>query len=565
MLIRIIAVILLIATSTVWAAQPAAACSCAGGDPRDRLEESDAAFVGRYVSREPSDEPGNHGLYNTVYTFEVETVVKGDLNEQIEVYSSGHGASCGFEGGVLDGDISGILLRQHEDGTYRGGLCGTVDPDILLRVSSPLPPPDGSGPPKFLVGGNFGEARLLALNGLGRTVAYGMGQGTTTAIAVCPGGKRTVEIHGSEEDMRISVRDLESFETVTERPLPDIATPSSLTGHNYPFAIPDYTDGIVCLDSSGDSAAFIAHAGEDDNESVVIRLSPGDPETQPELLWSGEAEHATFADDGQSAYMLTATRRDGEPSHVFLALDMETGDATEIASVSAFESDRIISMDVSPGGEMLAAVISQTSGSPNVRLILIDTSSLSATMQQKTLEDGSVGTQVRWIDDGHILAITHDERKGTLLFDTSLNETGHIPGISYMHKPAISGGTLHGFAYTNFTAVNLSSFDLDSGESAERARFDPFSLDAFVVLPGDDVFPVPATPTSEAGESTPASSGSPEATPSPQPASAGENGSSDSPGIVLWSAISLGGLLTLVVGYAALRMFILRRRESVDR
>jgi hypothetical protein len=76
--------------------EPAAACSCAVGDPRTMLAEADAAFVGTFVAK--------HGPLriqssadDAVYVFRIEQVVKGSLGATVDVVSATDGASCGLE------------------------------------------------------------------------------------------------------------------------------------------------------------------------------------------------------------------------------------------------------------------------------------------------------------------------------------------------------------------------------------------------------------------------------------------------------------------------------------
>jgi hypothetical protein len=256
MFIRILAIAVLLAASAIWAVRPAAACSCVMPDPREMLERYDAAFVGQAVAHPPP--PG--GVRSTgdliTYTFDVETTVKGDIGGTVDVLSAAHDISCGFGFGVAEGDRVGVFLRLDEQGTYRGGLCTTIDPDVLLASTSPLPPPDGSGPVRFLIGGFFGDTHLIALDENGRSLAYGGSGGPTAATAVCPGGEHSVEVYGPSGEAMIGIRDLRTFEIVKERRLIDLATASYGSGDE---ALQDLggrsrrITEMACLDPSGTS------------------------------------------------------------------------------------------------------------------------------------------------------------------------------------------------------------------------------------------------------------------------------------------------------------------------
>ena len=159
MLIRILAVVALLATSAVWAVKPAAACSCPPPDAQNLLEKYDAAFVGRAVSvTEPRPHDGTwSSAAPVVYTFDVTVPVKGDLGEQVEVHSAWMSASCGLGFNSADGRYTGLVLRLDDEGKYHSGLCMMVEPDDLvlaaaqpghIAVLPPLdPPPEANDPP----------------------------------------------------------------------------------------------------------------------------------------------------------------------------------------------------------------------------------------------------------------------------------------------------------------------------------------------------------------------------------------------------------------------------------
>jgi hypothetical protein len=147
MLIRILVVLILLVTMTTWSVVPASACSCIPPDPGPMLERSEAAFIGRVVSHvdPPLDGMIRSSADLVTYTFAVESVAKGDLAEFVQVLSPISGASCGFEGGIPNGDRAGILLQIGDDGNYTSGLCSTLDPGALASVSvltTPVSVPD---------------------------------------------------------------------------------------------------------------------------------------------------------------------------------------------------------------------------------------------------------------------------------------------------------------------------------------------------------------------------------------------------------------------------------------
>jgi hypothetical protein len=190
--------------------QAAHACSCAIGDPRDALHSADGAFVGTLVERTEVD------AQTSIFTFEVETAVKGTLGAEVNVRSASNGAACGLEVGF--GQRIGLLLATAEDGAWASGLCSQIDPDVLLQAAQPLPEPDGEGPVRFVVGGNLGENRLMSLDRIGRTLGYGAGNGHAQDVDVCPGATRVLEGAAVGRQAQLVVRELPSldvFRTIT--------------------------------------------------------------------------------------------------------------------------------------------------------------------------------------------------------------------------------------------------------------------------------------------------------------------------------------------------------------
>jgi hypothetical protein len=190
----------------VAGAQAAHACSCLFGDPRDALHRSDGAFVGTLVERTEVDQQ------TSIFTFEVETALKGSLGAEVDVRSASNGASCGLE--VEFGRRIGLFLDVADDGAWVSGLCSQIDPDVLLQAAQPLPAPDGVGPVRYVVGGNLGENRLMALDRKGRTLAYGLGDGYARDVDVCPGATRVLEAVTWGRRAQLVVRELPSLDVV---------------------------------------------------------------------------------------------------------------------------------------------------------------------------------------------------------------------------------------------------------------------------------------------------------------------------------------------------------------
>ena len=92
-------------------AEQSAACSLAASptpvDPRARVADADAAFVGTLLDIRAKNPPAMSSAGPFVFTFRVEERIKGDLPDQIEVVAAS-GASCGLDGPV--GRRMGLIL-----------------------------------------------------------------------------------------------------------------------------------------------------------------------------------------------------------------------------------------------------------------------------------------------------------------------------------------------------------------------------------------------------------------------------------------------------------------------
>jgi hypothetical protein len=278
--------VLLAALVLVFSSMPvslAHACSCAiRGDPRERLAAADGAFIGTLVSRRETGPLGS--IISTgrdvIYTFEVAEAFKGDLGRRVEVHSAASGASCGFE--VPPGAPIGVLL-DGANGMWRSGLCGQIEPDKLRAAAAPLPAPDGQPPAALVVGGGFGEARLLALDGHARTLAYGYGTGDTTQLSVCPDGHRILElVRDHPKPSRLALRELPDLRLVWEHPLP--RQPPSV-----------YADSLRCLGDDGSAYVFAANGGDPrwSPRATLLRISP----TTTTVLYRGTARSIAFGPD----------------------------------------------------------------------------------------------------------------------------------------------------------------------------------------------------------------------------------------------------------------------------
>ena len=99
---------------------------CADTPLSERLDESDAAIVGRVVSERPGDV---QGAAVRLLTVEVDQRVKGDVDRTLVVRSPS-GTDCDVEM-PMDKAI-GLLLTKAPDGAWLASACSVVSPGPLV-------------------------------------------------------------------------------------------------------------------------------------------------------------------------------------------------------------------------------------------------------------------------------------------------------------------------------------------------------------------------------------------------------------------------------------------------
>jgi len=109
-------------------AGPASACLCAKVPISQRLDEADAAVVGRIVAERPSEVKG---APVTVLTVEVDQRVKGKLESPIQVRSPRQ-TDCDVEAPM--NQTIGLLLTRAPDGAWLASACSVTRPGPLVAA-----------------------------------------------------------------------------------------------------------------------------------------------------------------------------------------------------------------------------------------------------------------------------------------------------------------------------------------------------------------------------------------------------------------------------------------------
>jgi len=119
--------VLAVAFAALVLSGDAAACVCLAQPLADRLDDADAAVVGRFVAEETRD---LQGAPQRLLTLEVDQRVKGEISDTTVVRSpSGTDCDLPYE----KDRVVGLLLERAPDGdAWLGSLCGMVSPGELV-------------------------------------------------------------------------------------------------------------------------------------------------------------------------------------------------------------------------------------------------------------------------------------------------------------------------------------------------------------------------------------------------------------------------------------------------
>lgn len=388
--------------------EPARACSCAPPEPWSFLRQADGAFVGRLVSRREADEG------RAVLRFSVERAVKGKIGTTVEVETANNGAACGIETPV--GQRIGLFLEREGDGWF-GYLCWQVAPEDLLAAAS-LPAPNGRGPIALFVGGSFGPARMMTLDARGRTLAYGLGDGTPRAFSVCPGGRRVAEVVDTGTGFTVAIRDLPTLRLVRQQPVGVV-----------------YAEEAACVNASGEQlAVFLSDTAARGRLRRITRSSAT-------TIWRGEAFYAAFWK--HLSYVQTIDRET-----TLVAVDLRTGTAEKLGTVRAYG---IYQLTPNRAGTRLASD-SYTEGVGDPRLVVIDLE--RCPIKVRTIPMPIDFGDVHWLSDDRFAYVTRDK---VLVYTSRLRLSSRVSGWNARSSAALGSRLLGVGQFGRLMQVHLSS------------------------------------------------------------------------------------------------------------
>ncbi len=489
--------------------RPAGACSCAIDDPARMLADADAAFVGALAGR-----PVETGDFEGDWPFEVEQWVKGGGGTEVDVRSPLDGAACGFE--VTRGARVGVLLWER-DGLLTGGLCTTIDADVLVAAAVPPGPFDGEGPIALLVAGGAGPYRLVALDAQGRDLARAEGDEPVYQLSVCPGSRYAAELVGQRT---LGVRDLATFELTWRHALPGTER---------------WYSAIECRADDGDEVVVLGadQTGQQSVGTVLLVTPDGARE-----LASGPWHEGAFA--GDVAVVVTGPERRG-----LAKVDLQTGESTPLFELAVEEGFGSVGHPaVSPDGTRVAfQAETYRDGIGAAMLHVVD------------LATGAIVSHpgagvARWLDDDTLIDDTGSQLK--VLYAVEGGEITQIGTRQWDFEPrAVSGSTVYGTR--RFGGVIRSA--ARDGEDTVTLRVLPstavYAMAAPVgapspqpvVVAAPDPEPEPERPTTTSTRATTSTT----ATATTPPLAAPDSDDSDGPPWLVLAAISgaaaLGGLV----------------------
>ncbi|HUG48758.1 MAG TPA: hypothetical protein VMP67_10150 [Candidatus Limnocylindria bacterium] len=540
LVVGLLATLLLPLPGSPFEPPTARALSCLPADVNDQLAETDFAFIGR-----PQAEilPGQEGGTRR-FVFDVEVWVKGNLGTPVTVQ--------GFEWSMPEiGQRMAMIVSLAQEGVLQEQPCVGTSPGTLLAIAALYAETASEEPARVLIGGEFGDARVMALDALGRLVALGPGSGTVVAMAACPGGGRTVEVVAEfmySSPAIITVRDAATLEVVREAGLP-----AAEEGFNWPGA-------LSCRDEEG--------------ADVLLGL-PGHGIGQMgdtlEPLHNGS--FITVAIGRERAVVMERLAQPGEDGYgvALEVLDLESGERTALHEPSG--ASEPLTFVLSPDDTKLAFLERMPYGSEDEGMIVhvydvaAPGSVGSYTIETPRLCDSCWGN-VAWLDDTMLLV--HERR-----WDESGQQIGNVrtisvpelevvdewPGAPLGNVGRVAGEVVLAIEHTGFEQRLVAS-PIDGGEPVLLRVLPTHNAPALVVLRDFDAGEASAL----LGLEAPTSPAPVPITPPPdrpateQPAPASDDVSSSAP-LVMVALAAVGVVAVLLIGGLALR----RRRLASSR
>jgi hypothetical protein len=403
------------------------------------------------MGRSPVDPAEPYGEY--VYVFDTGKVYKGSIGQTIELRAPEGDATCGLP---FPGGAPAALFLSQESGIWHSDLCRTVLPETLEEASQPLPPPDAEGPPAFLVGGSFGEVRVLAVDSEGATAGYGYGEGDALHMSMCPGAKTSIEMVGgyrTDQQRWVDVRRLEDMSVVGTTLAP------ARWGDEFVFPM-----AAVCTSTDGDATVLSRGHGPQGPYKQITHFTKGDTRL---ILRTRAADGALGRDEAFLAVGRVMFRVRFTSPHM--------------EQVRRFDR-RISDLTLSPDGTRLALLLG--AGSRDSRLLVMRSADGAVTARLPVGSDTSFA-DLKWVGDQTLMY--SDLSPTSSFYDRRLVRKGGVEDWFAESSLAI-GCNLYGVGYGALASASICE---GGALEVERTFFSPVTYSMLKLPPGTEIHAPP--------------------------------------------------------------------------
>lgn len=286
--------------------------------------------------------------------------------------TASNSAACGIE--VRTGTRVGLVLERR-GGTWSGYLCWQFDPDELLAAAKPLPAPSGRGPVALVVGGEFGDVRLIALDARGRTLAYGKGGGRAGLVSICPGKERLAELAYTETGTTLVIRNTRTLRILGRHLV-------TLPGGRY-------AQRLACENGSGTAVILFARRPSGSAAgSALYRVASG----RVGAIWKGAAHDAAIT---STVVYLSA----GIRAKNLLRVDLRGHRVSQLADLP----DATTSLALNKSGTLLAGI--QARQDRSAQVVYVDLRSASGKVATARFPANQGQAQVFWLASGRLVFV----------------------------------------------------------------------------------------------------------------------------------------------------------------
>lgn len=309
------------------------ACSCAVVDPVDAVGAADVVFTGRAVGNEGSE-------FEPVWEFEVDGVVKGNVDRVEVVGGDDWAAGCGTDFSQFDQSV--VVYASTRDDQL-GALACMPTPtavEFAERIDA-IKPPSGTGQPAAVLAGTVGLSDIAVLDGHGRALAHGSIGVSSGVVAHCPGTTRAAVV-SSDPASAVTIVELTTLSVGEQRPIANAFQS---------FA----SSRAVCLRGTGRVVATSGY-GPDQGSVTVATSNPKGSGVEDVVRTFEDVSRAVLHPQGTVILLPTAV---DEPVRTLASDGLRPAAGAEVDLPSGSSA---IDGDVSPSGSRLAMLVTLSGG-----------------------------------------------------------------------------------------------------------------------------------------------------------------------------------------------------------